>query len=206
MRMPVWHWTVGHDSRALCRDKGLCQFLYPKVGAPWQFAEVDAVCFHAGSAVYGNYNDAGPGHEVERFPDEELTPDQTLWIARTIEWEADEWGVPPVHYWGPRFPAHGANFHGHVNHSDIHPNPDGLSAEEWKLVASPGPAPTEPVGEDDMTVWLCLDEGQWKGAWVQEGDRVIVHRPSVNDVSPGRSVRVDAQTMAAIYAKVASAP
>lgn len=169
MWMPVWHWTVGRDSRALCRDRGLCQVLYPKVGAPWQFAEIDAICFHAGSAVYGDYNDDGPGFEVERFPDEPLTPDQVFWIGHDIAWLEREWGVPATHYWGPRFPPHQADYHGHVNHAQLHSNNDGLSREEWDLVTAGTPAPAPPLGDPMYIIRENLDNGGWN-YWYVRGD------------------------------------
>jgi len=140
MYMVVDHWTAGRNSYGICKDRGLCQILLPKVGAPWQFSEIDAKCWHAGSAAYGDYNGHGPGLEVERLSgDEPLTHDQRSWLGRINAWMAAEWGVPNVHYWGPRFPWHGANFHGHVNHAQVHPNEDGVSPVEWASLGGPGP-------------------------------------------------------------------
>jgi hypothetical protein len=153
MRMPVWHWTVGRDSYGICKNQGLCHILLPKVGVPWQFAEIDALCFHAYHETYGKYNDDGPGMEEERFPDEPLTPDQILWSGRIVEWLDKEWGVPPVHYWGPRFAWNQANFHGHVNHADLHPNNDGVSQSEWVAIAAPA-APTPTKKDDDPMLYV----------------------------------------------------
>jgi hypothetical protein len=156
MQMPVWHWTAGRDSYNICKDRGLCQFLLPKEGAPWQFAEVDAVCYHASSAVYGHYNDDGPGMEIERLNgDDPLSPDQVMWSGRIVDWLAGEWGVPATHYWGPRFPWHQADYHGHVNHAQLHANSDGLSREEWDLItagASPAPVPAQERHRMEMIV------------------------------------------------------
>jgi hypothetical protein len=168
MRMPVWHSTGGTNSYDVCKNgrpgyrTGLCQILLPKVGTPWQFTEIDAICYHAGSSTYGDYNDDGPGFELERFQDEPPTADQTSWIGRIVAFLRDEWGVPDAHYWGPRFPAHGANFRGHVNHSDIHPNPDGLSREEWDRITSGDEVTPEDIDKisdmtrDKVVAWLNL--------------------------------------------------
>ncbi|HEY6564238.1 MAG TPA: hypothetical protein VIY86_07055 [Pirellulaceae bacterium] len=171
MFMAVDHDTGGSNSYAICKngrpgyDTGLCQILLPKVGIPWQFTEIDAICYHAGSAQYGDYNPYGPGFEVERFQGEELSPDQAHWLGRINAWCESEWGLPNVHYWGPRFPAWGANFHGHVNHRDIHPNPDGLSEPEWIRITAPIPDPT-PKRKVNPKMWI---------AWLQDSNYCDVY-------------------------------
>lgn len=189
MRMPVWHWTVGTDSRALCRDQGLCNLLYPKVGAPFQFAEIDAFTFHAWSDAYGRYSGRGPGFEVERFPDEPLTDDQEHWIGQTIAWLHDEWDVPDVQYRGPRFPWHGADFHGHVNHRDLHPNPDGISEPEWDAVTVSPPAPV-PVPSEGQKMELVVGpiQGQpVESALLLVGDRVVAFWPDARNAADWRA-------------------
>jgi len=154
MWMVVDHWTAGVNSYDICKNRGLCQFLLPKVGVPWQFAEVDAVCWHAGSLQYGNYNDDGPGLEVERLGGHEpLTADQTHWLGRINAWLASERGVPNVHYWGPRFAWHAADFHGHVNHAQVHPNDDGLSCEEWASLGTDNDGGFTVGQMDDIAAW-----------------------------------------------------
>lgn len=145
MYMAVNHDTGGTNSYYICKEgrpgynTGLCQILLPKVGVPWQFTEIDAVCYHAGSAQYGDYNPSGPGLEVERLQGEDLSPDQVYWLREIFAWMEGEWGFPNVHYWGGLFPAWQADFHGWVNHSQIHPNPDGLSQAEWALIHAGSP-------------------------------------------------------------------
>jgi len=174
MRMVVDHWTAGVNSYAICKDRGLCQFLLPKVGVPWQFAEVDAKCWHAGSAAYGNYNGDGPGIEVERMGGHEpLTADQTHWLGRINAWLESEWGVPNVHYWGPRFPWQGADFHGHVNHAQIHPNDDGLSPEEWASLDNEG---------EMFTVGQMEDIAQW-----EKDTRRIILEQLIGDYEQGKN-------------------
>jgi len=181
MVMAVDHWTGGTNSYNVCKwgregyNAGLCQVLFPKVGIPWQFCEINAICYHAGSAAYGDYNDDGPGFEVERLPGEPLTADQTYWLGRVFGWLQSEWRLPDVHYWGPRFPWWGANFNGHVNHADIHPNDDGLSIPEWGQIHVGGSSSSE---DDDMAkdqlyiskksdpkVGIFVTDGVWK-RWV----------------------------------------
>lgn len=155
MQFVVHHDTAGTNSYNICKwgrdgyQTSLCQILLPKVGVPWQFCEIDSLCYHAGNAQYGDYNPYGPGFEVERLGHEEaLSPDQVHWLHEINAWMSSEWGVPNVQYRGPQFGADG--FHGHVNHSDLHPNPDGLTYAEWDLVT--GAAEPEPKlpQEDEM--------------------------------------------------------
>jgi hypothetical protein len=132
------HYTVGTDSRALIRNKGLAQWLMPKTGPPIQFAEADAYCFDSGP-----YNDDGPGIEWERLPTgeyerpglqlaEPLTVDQTEWGGRLLHWLHDEWGVPLELYAGPRFQATATGFRGSVNHGDLDDQrSDGVTRAEW---------------------------------------------------------------------------
>jgi len=166
MYMAVEHDTGGANSYNICKwgregyNAGLCQILLPKVGTPWQFCEIDAICYHAGSSQYGDYNPFGPGFEVERFQGEPLSPDQAEWMGRIIKWLESEWGLPAVHYWGPQFPWWGADFHGHVNHRDIHPNPDGLSNDEWnRCLGAAGPGPTPVNLPKDGEMLLISEDG-----------------------------------------------
>jgi len=151
MWMAVDHDTGGNNSYEICKwgrqgyNAGLCQVLFPKQGVPWQFCEIDALCYHAGSAQYGDYNPFGPGFEVERLQGEPLSDDQATWIGRVFAWCESEWRLPNIHYWGPQFGWWQANFHGHVNHRDIHPNPDGLSPAEWAQSAGAAGGGQEPT-------------------------------------------------------------
>jgi N-acetylmuramoyl-L-alanine amidase len=161
MYMAVDHDTGGTNSYNVCKwgrpgyNAGLCQILLPKVGVPWQFCEIDAICYHAGSAQYGNYNDDGPGFEIERLQGEPPSPDQIHWMGRIIHWCDAEWSIPALHYWGPQFPWRQANFHGHVNHRDIHPNPDGLSSAEWAACTGSGPAPEPTTRRVNQKMWMA---------------------------------------------------
>lgn len=177
MFMAVDHDTGGTNSYEICKwgrqgyNAGLCQILLPKIGVPWQFCEIDAICYHAGSSQYGDYNPYGPGYEVERLQGEGLSPDQIHWMGEINRWVASEWGLPNVHYWGPQFPPWGANFNGSVNHRDIHPNPDGLSLEEWNLITQ---------GSEEFTVGNMDDIAQW-----EKDTRAVILNALVGDAWKG---------------------
>lgn len=162
MQFVVHHDTAGRNSYDICKwgrpgyDTGLCQILLPVNGVPWQFCEIDAVCYHAGSNVYGDYNRFGPGLEVERMHDEPLSVDQAYWLGQIGVWLDAEWGIPNVQYHGPRGDAD--NFRGHVNHSDLHPNPDGLTVDEWVQINAEVPGPQK---ENSNVVVYGTKDGKW---------------------------------------------
>jgi hypothetical protein len=146
MQFVVHHDTGGTNSYWVCKDgrpgyeTGLCQILLPKVGVPWQFSEIDSVAYHCGSSAdydrdgdADNYNRTGPGLEVERLQGEPLSEDQAHWLGEIGRWLESEWDIPNVQYRGVPL-TDADNFHGHVNHRDLHPNPDGLSVAEWAQV------------------------------------------------------------------------
>lgn len=158
MELNKQHFTAGGDSYNLVKNGSagapstLAFTLLPKVGVPWQFAEVDALCYDS-----GNWNDEGPGIEVERLASEQygpridirpglqaaepLTPDQTYWLGEIIRWLESEWGIPAVLYDGPRYGVP-AGWRGHVNHGDLDSQrSDGLTREEWAAVTGGGTPP-----------------------------------------------------------------
>lgn len=136
MQLGVLHFTVGTDSRALIRDQGLAQFLLPKVGAPFQFAEADAVCSHA-----CEWNTAGPGLEFERLSwGEPLTPDQVFWGGRIIAWLRDTYGIPLAFHGGARLPI-GDGFRGFANHGSLvhracDQHTDGVTADDFSRMVA----------------------------------------------------------------------
>lgn len=169
MQFVVHHDTGGTNSYQICKDgrpgydTGLCQILLPKVGVPWQFVPINAVSYHCGSSEdydhdsdADNYNRTGPGLEVERRPGEPLSADQVHWLHEIGLWLA-EWGIPDVQYRGAPL-TDADNFRGHVNHRDLHPNPDGLSVAEWDLIHQAGEPEPEIHGFDDM-VFVQDDNG-----------------------------------------------
>lgn len=110
----VDHFTVGRDSRALIRDRGLAAFLLPKIGQPFQFAPADAVTSHA-----CEWNDEGCGLEFERMNwGEPLTPDQIHWGGVITRWQRDRYGIPGV-LWDTFRLQIGDPYRGSVNHGSL---------------------------------------------------------------------------------------
>jgi len=155
MEISVEHFTVGVDSTNIGLD-GYFHLLFPKHGAPVQFAEIDALTWHA-----AEHNARGPGAEVERLGyHEPLTDDQVHWLRVYHHWLHDEWGMPLVQYRGPRFATQG--FHGFVNHLDLsNQRSDGLTHAEFDLVVA-GIAVPAPQSLEDEIVYMTnprnLDE------------------------------------------------
>lgn len=167
----VAHFTVGRDSRALIRNKGLAAFLFPKSGPPIQFCEVNSITSHACES-----NDDGCGYEAERMGwHEPLTPDQTRWIGEVVRWRNREWGVPLAHHGGARLPI-GHGFRGVVNHGSLvhkacDQHTDGWTVEEWTAAvgSAPSPAPSVPQEDDTMLVHTIgaethysISESSWR--------------------------------------------
>lgn len=153
----VCHYTVGRNSTGIGLQ-GYYQFQVNRDGSVFQFAETDAVCFHAGSP----WNSRGPGIEVEYLPgvDDELwTPPQREATARLVEWLHDEWGVPYDFYDGPRVSTHV----GFITHRSLVQTGDAHS-DWWPEL--PRTTDTTPPSEEDDDVKLrpFLIEargGQW---------------------------------------------
>lgn len=156
MQINIDHCTAGHNSFNIGLD-GYFNILLPKVGAPYQFAETNALTWHA-----AHMNPYGPGVEIERMSAgsmwrwglsgwETLTEDQAYWLRAWHE-HCLEWGIPAEHFIGPRFEWQG--FRGNANHGDVdNQRSDGITdlrlgeaTAEWQATA-PGTIikPTEPV-------------------------------------------------------------
>ena len=137
MQFAVEHFTVGTDSTGI-GDRGYFHLLFPKVGPPLQFAEIDALTWHAGP-----WNSYGPGAEFERLGyDEPLTADQLEWGGRYHHWLSSEWGIPLVHFRGPpdgtRFDP--SEFHGFPDHGAIDDQrTDGVTDAEFAPMAGLAP-------------------------------------------------------------------
>jgi len=182
MQFVVHHDTAGTNSVEICKNgrpgynNGLCNLLYPKVGAPYQFQPIDALTYHAGSSAdydhdgdQDNYNPVGPGLEVERLEGESLSDDQILWLGKTCAW-LEELGIPNIQYRGEQFGAD--DFRGHVNHRDLHPNPDGLSPEEWDTIQAvlQGTTISENEEEYEMPIMIVgTKDGKWHILRLEDG-------------------------------------
>lgn len=160
MQFAVCHYTAGTHSEPIGK-RGFFTILMPKQGPPIQYAEVNALVWHAGVSPSGTYwNPYGPGCEWERENgDVPLTDDQYQWGAAWLNF-CESWGIPKVHYSGPRYFPGG--FRGQINHRDLcSDRSDGLSDAEWdRMVALAGgggggfPPPAQiPEGEDSMLIW-----------------------------------------------------
>jgi hypothetical protein len=112
MRLVVCHYTVGRDSTTV-GDRGFFHFLVRRDGEVVQFAEADAVCWHAGPA-----NQWGPGIEVEYLDEPEgiFTAEAYAATARLVEWLIGL-GIPDAFYDGPRIDTSG--FSGFITHRSI---------------------------------------------------------------------------------------
>lgn len=122
MQLVVAHYTVGRDSAGI-GDQGYFQFLVRRNGEIIQFAEADALCWHAGTA-----NQWGPGIEVEYLPgqDDDLwTPAAYQACARLVEWLISL-GIPDQFYDDPRIDPTG--FSGFLTHRSVQ-QPDAHS--DW---------------------------------------------------------------------------
>jgi hypothetical protein len=122
MQLAVCHFTVGRDSTGVGL-RGYFHFLVRRNGEVVQFAEADALCWHAGTA-----NQWGPGIEVEYLPgaDDDLwTPASYQATAELVEWLIGL-GIPDTFYDGPRIDP--AGFSGFLTHRSV-AQPDAHS--DW---------------------------------------------------------------------------
>lgn len=147
------HETVGRDSRALIRDRGLAQFLLPKIGPAIQFGPDDAV--HSDACEWATL---GCGIELERFPGEPATPDQIEWAGRILRWRHEQRGIPLDHWAKERgrlplgSPWRGTADHGGLVHRKCDQHTDGWSDAEY--AAMTGASPTATRAKDDEMYFL----------------------------------------------------
>jgi len=91
MQSVVLHYTAGAygGDYSIGKD-GYFNFYVPRERAPVQFAEGDALTWHA-----GEWNDQGTGIEFERLNDSyAYTDHQYLWGGKIVRWLHDRYGVP----------------------------------------------------------------------------------------------------------------
>lgn len=142
MQLTCCHYTVGRDSTAI-GARGYFHWLVRRNGEVVQFAEADALTWHAGTA-----NQWGPGIEVEYLPgaDDDLwTPAAYQACAGLVEWLIDL-GIPDTFYDGPRIDP--AGFSGFLTHRSVQ-QPDAHS-DWWPDLPRLAPAPPPITQEPDV--------------------------------------------------------
>lgn len=135
MRTVVCHFTVGRDSHPI-GVRGYFHWLVRRNGQIMQYAECDAVTWHAGS-----WNQYGPGIEIEYLPgedDEIFTNEARVATADLVQWLHNEWGFPLDYYDGPRIDPVWDGFIAHRSlaggdHTDWWPR------EDWDRMVAPAP-------------------------------------------------------------------
>lgn len=134
MTAVVCHYTVGKQSDPI-GARGYFNFLVRRNGEIVQFAEADAVTWHA-----GNWNTRGPGIEVEYLDEPDIfTPEAHQATAGLVEWLISL-GVPDQFYDGPRIADH----HGFITHRSLIQTGDAHH-DYWPDLPrlAPPPAPTQ---------------------------------------------------------------
>lgn len=168
------HFTVGVDSRALIRNRGLAQWLIPKAGAPYQFAEDDAACSHA-----CEWNLLGDGIELERMGwHEPPTESQLYWMGRIVRWRAERRGIPLDHWptTAGRLPI-GSGFrgfadHGGLTHRACDQHTDGWTEQEWRAcLAATGTTTT--TEDESMMIWHATNIAGSESAFLVDGGYVV---------------------------------
>lgn len=115
MEVVKCHYTVGVNSYPIGAN-GYFHFLLNRDGTLDQFAPVDAVCWDS-----GEWNDAGPGVEVEYHPsyDSEIFNDAMRGSARLLaRWLNSEHGFPLQHWSGDRI-SEFSGWRGFIDHADL---------------------------------------------------------------------------------------
>lgn len=140
MRLCVAHFTVGVDSTPVGLA-GYFHFLVSRGGHVQQFAELDALCWHAGQA-----NKYGPGIEVEYLPGvdaEVFTGPQRAACGLLVEWVHQQ-DIPKTYYDGPRVdPALTTGFISHRSILQTDPHTDWWPQADWDAMVVP---PTQETG------------------------------------------------------------
>lgn len=174
------HYTAGYNSWALIKNQGLAQFLITRAGQIVQFAEVNAQCIDS-----GEWNDDGPGIEIEAAPQygQSVFTDASRDAAQALcMWLHTEWGIPLTYYDGPRIPEN--TYRGFISHRSLiqsQPHSDYWPAEDAAIIFAP-PAPTPEPEEDDMGRLVSDKTGAW---WVlhPSGWKWRVFAPDVDDLA-----------------------
>lgn len=166
MRTVVCHFTVGRDSHPI-GVKGYFHWLIRRNGQVLQYAEVDALTWHAGT-----WNQYGPGIEVEYLPGEDdaiFTPEALEATGKLVRWLHEEWGFPLEYYDGERIDPIWDGFIAHRSlrggdHTDWWPRDD------WEQMVS---ASSNQKEMDDMVIAVGKTVFGVSLAFLASGGRVL---------------------------------
>lgn len=144
MDVAVCHFTVGVNSAPIGR-RGYFTWLVGRDGTVTQFAEADALTWHA-----GEWNIYGPGIEVEYYSavdgDQIFTDAARDATGALVRWLNSEWGIPLDYYDGPRQST--SDQHGFMSHRSLvqtEQHYDFWPPADWDaMVAPPAPEPAPP--------------------------------------------------------------
>ena len=148
MDVAVAHFTVGVHSEAIGR-RGFFTWLIGRDGLVTQFAEADALTWHA-----GEWNVYGPGIEVEYYSEvdgDTVFTDAALGATSgLIHWLNAEWGIPLTYYDGPRqSPSDQRGFMSHRSLVQTEQHYDYWPQSDWDAMVAP---PTPEVHFDMATL------------------------------------------------------
>lgn len=150
----VCHYTVGRDSSPIGLN-GTFHWLVARDGHIDQYAEVSALCWHAGEA-----NGISAGVEIEFLDEPEgiFTDAARDATSGLIHWLHREWGVPLTYYDGDRIPPH--QMHQFVAHRSIQQT-DGHSdywpRADWDRMVTGGTPLPEP-GPDWAAIGAAIED------------------------------------------------
>lgn len=143
----VCHYTVGVDSTGIGL-RGYFHWLVARDGTIQQFAEADAVTWHA-----GEFNPYGPGIEIEYYPDvdaEVFTAVQRTACAGLVQWLSTEWAVPLLYHNGVHDTTPGS-WNGFISHRSLiqsEQHSDYWPDTDWAAMV--GETPSPPYPEETM--------------------------------------------------------
>lgn len=176
--LDVWHWTVGFDSIALCRDNGLVQTLTRDEGIYQFVADLGMIAF-----TQCEHNRRATANEVESI-DGSVTPAQLALMAYRETFVLANAGIPPIFYStpedGPRLPV-STDYRGVTTHASLHQSAcaehfDGFGRWVWDAITAPPPPPPgpSPSKRKGKRVYLLWGQDSSGGTWAfLIGDRSI---------------------------------
>lgn len=166
--MDVWHYTVGRNSIALCRDRGLVQTLTRDEGTYQFVGSLDMTAW-----TQCEFNSRATANEVESL-DGSVSDAQLALMSYREVFVLATLGIPQVYYDGPRMepgvPYRGVTCHRNLVHHACDMHSDGWDRSMWDAVmggAQPEPTPTTQEGEmrlfrnRDTDTWYLWDGYNW---------------------------------------------